>query len=119
MSKINLAEKLGRFSGYWQPKIIGEFEDYEIRVAKIEGDFIWHKHDDTDELFYVVTGRLTMAFRDRVEQLDAGEMIIVPKGVEHKPSADAECHILMLEKKGTPNTGDEVNERTVSDLERI
>jgi mannose-6-phosphate isomerase-like protein (cupin superfamily) len=106
MEKIKLAEKFARFSEQWQPKIVGGFDDYDVKIAKIQGEFVWHSHPDEDELFMVVNGRLTIHFRDRDVELVPGEFLVVPKGVEHKPSADEECQILMIERKGTLNTGD-------------
>lgn len=119
MDKINLDEKFSLFTAHWQPKVLGLMNDYEIRIAKIHGDFIWHAHDDTDELFMIVKGRMRMALRDKAIDLKEGEIFVVPKGVEHKPYAENECHILMIEPQGTPNTGAVENERTVANLERI
>jgi len=104
--KVNLAKKFAAFSEHWSPKIVGAVDDYEIKLAKVEGDFVWHKHDNEDELFLVVDGQLTISMRDRVVKLDPGEFFVVPKGVEHKPSASAECKILLLERRGVVNTGD-------------
>lgn len=119
-NKVSLKDKLALFQEHWQPRIIGQYNGNEVRLAKISGEFIWHKHDDTDELFLVVEGKLDMHFRDRVEHLEAGEMIIVPLGIEHKPVAiDGECHILLIDREGTRNTGEHENERTVHRLDRI
>ncbi len=109
MEKVDLAEKFARFSEQWKPKIVGSFDDYHVKVAKVQGEFIWHSHHDEDELFMVVDGRLTIHFRDRDVELVPGEFLVVPKGVEHKPSAAEECQILMIERKGTVNTGDMEN----------
>lgn len=118
--KINLTEKFTKFSDQWSPKIIGELNDFHLKVAKIQGEFIWHKHDDTDELFFVAEGSLLMKFRDKYVRVEKGEIIIVPAGVEHLPVADEETQIMMIEKKGTLNTGDgDANARTVADLEVI
>ncbi len=106
MEKVNLADKFSLFQEQWQPKIVGELDDYHVKIAKIEGDFVWHSHPEEDELFMVVDGRLTIHFRDRDVELVPGEFLVVPKGVEHKPSATEECRILMIERKGTINTGD-------------
>ena len=118
--KINIAEKFAAFTEQWTPKIVGEIDDYDIKLARIEGEFIWHVHADADELFLVVEGELSIELRDRTVSLAAGEIFVVPKGVEHKPVTSAECKILMLERKGTVNTGDEApGERTVAAPERI
>ncbi len=106
MQKVNLADKFSLFQEQWKPKIVGELDDYHVKIAKIEGDFVWHSHPEEDELFMVVDGRLTIHFCDRDVELVPGEFLVVPKGVEHKPSASAECRILMIERKGTVNTGD-------------
>ncbi len=104
--RINLAEKFGKFSDHWKPRLVDTVDNYEIKVVKIEGDFVWHKHDDADELFIVMKGRLRMDFRDRQVEIGPGEIIVVPKGVEHKPFAASECEMLLLEKAGIVNTGD-------------
>jgi len=120
LEKVSIANKLSLFSEHWSPKIIGEVDDYEIKLVKVQGDFVWHKHEDADELFLVVKGTLDMDFRDRREVLEAGELIVVPKGVEHKPHATEECQILLLERKGLVNTGDAEKSALTSDVtERI
>jgi mannose-6-phosphate isomerase-like protein (cupin superfamily) len=119
MGKINLAEKLSRFSDLWSPKIVGELNDSYVKVVKLKGEFVWHHHENEDELFLVVKGRLRMRFRDREVAVEPGEFIIVPRGVEHLPVAEEECHIVLLEPKTTLNTGNVRNERTVAELERI
>lgn len=106
MDAINLSEKLSTFSEYFQPRVVTQFNGHDVMVAKIKGEFIWHKHDDTDDFFLVLTGRLTIELRDGSVTLGPGEMYVVPKGVEHKPVADEETHILLIEPMGTPNTGD-------------
>lgn len=111
---INFKEKLAKFSEQWSPKIIAQLNDYHFKVAKIQGEFIWHDHPETDEVFVVVKGHLVILFRDGEVSLDEGEMFVVPKGVEHKPVAENECHILLIEPAGTVNTGNVVNERTAS-----
>lgn len=111
---INFQDKLSRFSEQWSPKIIARMNDYHFKVAKIQGEFNWHDHKETDEVFIVLHGRLEIHLRDGKVSLREGEMYIVPKGVEHKPVAEQECHILLIEPIGTVNTGDVVNERTVS-----
>ncbi len=103
---INLEQKLTLFEGYWQPKIVGEFNGNDLMLVKVKGEFNWHKHDDTDDFFYVIKGNLTIQMRDGDVQLSAGEMYVVPKGVEHCPKATDECHILLIEPRGVPNTGD-------------
>ena len=119
MDKVNLAEKFSRFADTWSPKIVGEVNDSHVKLVKLKGEFVWHKHEREDELFLVVKGRLRLRLRDRDVELDPGEFFIVPRGVEHLPVADEECHVLLLEPKGTLNTGNLVNERTVAELERI
>lgn len=104
--KINLTEKLDQFDEYWAPRTIGRFNAYDLMVVKVKGEFVWHRHDDTDDLFYVLKGRLTVRMRDRTIHLDAGELFVVPKGVEHQTCADEETHLLLIEPSGTPNTGD-------------
>ena len=113
MKKLNLADKFSQFSEQWQPKIIGELDNYDIKIARIQGEFDWHSHADTDELFLIVNGEMTMGLRDGDVDLRAGEIYVVPKGVEHKPYAEKECQILMLERKGTLNTGEAESDRTV------
>ncbi len=103
---INLIEKFGLFGEHWSPRVIAELNDYQVKLAKLEGEFVWHKHDDTDELFFVVTGRLTLEFRDHSSTLDEGELLVVPKGVEHRPRAESECQVLIIEPRGVRNTGD-------------
>ncbi len=105
-SAINFADKLARFGEHWSPRVIAEMNDYQFKVVKLLGEFVWHSHADTDETFVVVSGTLRMRFRDRDVVLQAGEMIVVPRGVEHCPSADAECHVLLIEPRGVVNTGD-------------
>ena len=119
MDKVNLAEKFGLFDDYWSPKIVGELNGQHVKLAKLKGAFIWHHHDDEDELFLVVKGRLTMQLRDRDVVLDEGEFFIVPRGVEHKPVADEEVHLLLFEPQSTLNTGTVENERTVAQLKRL
>lgn len=116
---VNLAEKLGRFSEYWSPKIVGEVNDSYVKLVKFKGEFVWHHHEREDELFLVLKGRLLMKFRDRDIWIDEGEFIIVPRGVEHMPIAEEEVHVMLLEPKTTLNTGNVENERTLHDLQRI
>lgn len=102
---INFQEKLTKFQEHWQPKVIAEMNDYQFKLVKIEGDFVWHDHPETDEVFMVLAGQMTIALRDKEVVLHAGEMFVVPKGVQHKPYAAAECHILLIEPRGVVNTG--------------
>ncbi len=117
--KVNLAEKLASFSDYWSPKVVGELNGQQVRLSKMKGAFIWHRHDHEDELFLVLKGRLTIELRDRAVQLEPGEFFIVPRGVEHKPVADGEVEALMFEPATTLNTGQQRNERTIDNLDRI
>ena len=111
---INLQEKFSMFTEHWSPKIIAQINDYHFKLAKVQGEFVWHDHPETDEMFLVIKGRLEIHLRDGVIKLSEGEMYIVPKGVEHKPIAEDECHILLVEPAGTVNTGDVVSDKTVS-----
>ncbi|MDZ7362744.1 MAG: cupin domain-containing protein [candidate division KSB1 bacterium] len=119
MDKINLTQKFRLFSDYWRPKIVGALNDSYVKIAKLKGEFVWHHHENEDELFLVVKGRLLIKLRDRDIWLDEGEFVIIPKGVEHLPVAEEEVHLLLLEPKSTLNTGNVKNERTVTELERI
>ncbi len=103
---INFAQKLDKFSDHWAPRVIAEMNDYQIKLVKIQGEFVWHAHEDTDEMFLVLNGTMGIAFRDRNVQLSEGEMVVVPKGVEHKPFAESECSVLVIEPRGVVNTGD-------------
>ncbi|MGF1475350.1 MAG: cupin domain-containing protein [Geminicoccaceae bacterium] len=109
---INLAQKFGKFREQWTPKVIAEVNDYQFKIARIEGDFIWHSHPDTDEAFLVIEGELQIDFREGPVHLKAGEMFVVPKGVEHKPYAESEVKIMLIEPRGVANTGDKGGERT-------
>jgi len=119
MEKINLAEKLARVSDYWSPKIVGEVNDFHVKIVKFQGAFLWHHHENEDEMFLVVKGTMRMRFRDRDVLVREGEFIIVPRGVEHMPVAEEEVHVVLFEPKSTLNTGNVRNERTVAKLERI
>jgi mannose-6-phosphate isomerase-like protein (cupin superfamily) len=119
METVNLKEKFTRFSDYWNPRVIGEVNDCQIKAVKLKGEFIWHHHDREDELFLVVKGTLRMKFRDREVLVREGEFVVVPRGVEHLPLAEEEVHVVLIEPKSTLNTGNIVNERTVPELERI
>ena len=103
---ISLADKLGDFTEYWQPRTVAEFNGHDIMVVKAKGEFVWHKHEETDDLFLVLRGRLVIQLRDGDVELGAGELFVVPKGVEHRPVAEEEVHIMLIEPSGTPNTGD-------------
>jgi mannose-6-phosphate isomerase-like protein (cupin superfamily) len=109
---INFAEKFGLFTERWQPKVIAEMNDYQFKVVRLEGDFVWHRHEDTDETFIVIDGELRIDFRDGAVKLSKGEMFVVPKGVEHKPAAEREAKLLLIEPRGVLNTGDEGGDRT-------
>jgi mannose-6-phosphate isomerase-like protein (cupin superfamily) len=103
---ISLAEKLAGFTEHWQPRTVAEFNGHDVMVVKAQGEFVWHKHDDTDDLFLVLRGELTIELRDGSVTLRAGDLFVVPKGVEHRPVAREEVHVLLIEPSGTPNTGD-------------
>jgi mannose-6-phosphate isomerase-like protein (cupin superfamily) len=117
MQKVNLQQKLSLFTEHWSPKIVGELNGQHVKLVKLKGEFIWHKHDEEDELFYVISGTLKMEYRDRIEIIQPGEFIIVPKGIEHKPVAEEEVAIMLFEPASTLNTGDVENERTVANPE--
>ena len=104
-NKINLKEKYLKFTDFWSPKIVAEMNDYQLKIVKIKGDFVWHSHSDTDETFLVIDGEMIINFRDGAIKLSKGEMYVVPKGVEHKPYAENECKILVIEPRGVINTG--------------
>jgi mannose-6-phosphate isomerase-like protein (cupin superfamily) len=109
---INLADKFDRFDERWSPRVVAEMNDYQFKLSKLQGEFIWHRHVDTDEVFIVVEGALTIEFRDGRVELKAGEMFVVPRGVEHKPIAESECKLMLVEPRGVANTGDAGGERT-------
>ncbi len=114
MSKINLREKLEKFSDHWSPKVIAEMNDYQFKLVKIKGEFVWHNHTDTDETFIVIEGEMKIEFEDNTVALKEGEMYVVPKGVEHKPYAEEECKIMIIEPRGVVNTGDIEGDLTAS-----
>jgi mannose-6-phosphate isomerase-like protein (cupin superfamily) len=116
---VRLADKLAQFSEYWSPKIVGELNGQLVKVVKFDGPFVWHHHDQEDELFYVVRGRFRMEFRDRNVWVEQGEFIIVPRGVEHRPVADEPVEVMLFEPATTLNTGNVRNERTRDTLDRI
>ena len=119
MDSINIAEKLSKFSEHWSPKEIGQLDDCSIKLVKIIDNFVWHSHADEDELFYVLEGRFRMDYRDKEVWVEQGEMVIVPKGVEHKPFAEEECSLMVIEKNTVINTGEADDARRVEELERI
>jgi mannose-6-phosphate isomerase-like protein (cupin superfamily) len=123
LDKVNLAQKFSLFSEQYKPKIVGEINDTYVKLVKLQGDFMWHHHDEEDELFFVVKGELKMKVRENGAEreivIQPGEFIIIPRGVEHLPSADEETHVMLLEPKTTLNTGNVTNERTVPELQRI
>jgi mannose-6-phosphate isomerase-like protein (cupin superfamily) len=119
MNIVNLKEKFSRFSDYCKPRIIGEMNDCHVKAVKLKGEFIWHHHENEDELFLVVKGTLRMKFREHEAVVREGEFIIVPRGAEHCPVADEEVHVVLIEPKSTLNTGNITNERTVAQLEHI
>ena len=109
---INFSEKLNKFSDLWQPRVIAEMNDYQFKLVKIKGEFVWHEHDDTDEVFIVLEGTMSIEFEDRTVEVNEGEMIVVPKGIKHKPCAKEEAKIMIVEPIGVPNTGDAEGELT-------
>ncbi|HEU5139580.1 MAG TPA: cupin domain-containing protein [Bacillales bacterium] len=111
-SPINLDEKLSKFCDRWSPKVICEMNDYQFKLAKVSGDFVWHEHKETDEVFIVLDGEMAISFRDGEVRLSKGEMYVIPKGIEHKPYAEKECHIMLVEPKGVVNTGETKGELT-------
>ena len=114
MEKVNLFEKFGRFHEQYKPKIVGDLNDHQVKVVKFQGDFVWHHHENEDELFLVMKGRMTMGLRTGDIELSEGEMFIVPKGVRHRPSAERECLIMLIERKSTLHTGEVITPQTVS-----
>ena len=119
MEKVNLTQKLGLFDEYWSPKIVGKLNGQVIKIAKLKGEFLWHHHEVEDELFMVVRGRMVIKLRDQDVPLEQGEFFVVPRGVEHKPVAEEEAHVLMFEPESTLNTGNVEGERTVEEPEWI
>ena len=119
MEKVNLPEKFGLFTEHWSPKIAGQLNGQQIKLVRFLGTFVWHHHDNEDELFFVVKGRFRMEFRERQVWVEEGEFLIVPRGIEHRPVAEEEVHVLLFEPASTLNTGNVQNERTLETLERI
>ena len=119
MKKINLASKYNKINEHWSPKVVAEMNDYQFKLAKIKDDFIWHSHEDTDETFIVIEGKISIEFEDETVELSEGEMIVVPKGKKHRPYADEEAKIMLIEPKGVRNTGDIVSDLTSDDNQWI
>lgn len=119
MNKVNLAEKFSMFNSLWEPKIVGELNNQHVKIAKLKGEFVWHNHENEDELFMVIKGHLTIKLRDGDVDLDEGELFIIPKGIEHMPVAENEVHILMFEPMSTVNTGNVDSDKTIRDIEAI
>lgn len=114
VNKVNLAEKFALFTEHWTPKIITELNDYQIKIVKVVGDFVWHDHSDTDEFFLVIEGTLFIEFEDETMELNAGELYVVPKGVQHRPYALEECKVMLIEPRGVVNTGEAESDLTAS-----
>ena len=119
VTKINLAEKLGRFDDLWSPKIVADLNDSHVKLAKVQGEFVWHQHAEEDELFVVLRGELTIELRDGAVKLGPGELVVIPKGVEHRPVAREEVHLMLIEPKAIRHTGDVVSDLTVHEFARI
>jgi mannose-6-phosphate isomerase-like protein (cupin superfamily) len=119
VTKINIAEKFGRFTDQWSPKIVADLNDSHVKLAKVQGEFVWHQHADEDELFIVVRGELIIELRDGQVTLGPGELVVIPKGVEHRPVAKDEVHLMLIEPKAIRHTGDVVSDRTVHEYARI
>ncbi len=119
MKKVNLAEKLALIPETWSPRLVAEVNGTDVKLAKLHGEFVWHHHPEEDELFLVLAGRLRLEFRDGEVWLEEGEMMVVPRGVEHRPVAPEEVHVLLVEPRGTLNTGNLRDERTIDQIERI
>jgi len=114
VSKINLRDKLEKFSDHWSPKVVAEMNDYQFKLVKIQGDFVWHNHADTDEVFIVLEGSMRIEFEDGEVELSEGEMYVVPRGVNHKPYAEEECKVMLVEPRGVVNTGEAEGDLTAS-----
>lgn len=119
MKKVKLNDMLDLFQDYWSPKIVGDLNDSHVKLAKLKGEFVWHKHDNEDELFYIIKGKLLIKFRDQDIHLEPGEFMIIPKGVEHLPIAEDEVHVMLIEPKTTINTGDVLDDLTKINLDRL
>ena len=119
MKAIDLEEKFSQFTEYWSPKVVGELNGQLVKLAKLKGEFVWHHHENEDELFMVIKGELTIKLKEQDINLNEGQFFIIPKGVEHLPVAEEECHVMLFEPKSVLNTGNVVNEKTVENLEKI
>ena len=120
IEKVNLQQKFGKFSDHWSPKLVAEIDDYHIKLAKVEGEFVWHKHDDEDEMFMVINGQLTIELRDQDDiVLNAGEFVVIPRGVEHRPVTEDECQLMLFERGGLVNTGDAEESELTATVEQI
>jgi mannose-6-phosphate isomerase-like protein (cupin superfamily) len=119
IEKVNLANKFARFNEYWSPKIVGEVNDFYVKLVKFKGEFTWHHHENEDELFLVVKGKFLIKLRDRDLWLKEGEFVVIPRGVDHMPVAEEEVHVVLFEPRSTLNTGNVQNERTLVELERL
>lgn len=119
MDKVNLIQKFSLFNDHWSPKIVGDLNESYIKVAKLKGEFVWHHHEKEDEMFFVIKGKLIIRFKDRDLKIEEGELLIIPKGVEHLPVAEEEVWVMLIEPKSTLNTGNIKDERTVENLDRI
>lgn len=119
MEKVNIQQKFDLFSDHWNPRIVGELNGQQVKLVKLQGEFVWHQHEEEDELFFVVKGCLTMAFRDKTIEINENEFLIVPKGVEHKPMAEEEVLVMLFEPSSTLNTGDKEGKLTRTNLETI
>jgi mannose-6-phosphate isomerase-like protein (cupin superfamily) len=119
VDKVNIAKKLSLFDEHWSPKIVGELNGQHVKLVKLSGEFVWHHHDDEDEMFLVVDGRFRMEFRDREVWIERGEFIVVPRGVEHRPVAEEEASVMLFEPASTLNTGNVTGEMTVAELDKI
>ena len=119
VTKINLADKLGRFTDHWSPKIVADLNDNHVKLVKVQGEFVWHQHADEDELFLVLQGELTIELRDGQVTLGPGELVVIPKGIEHRPVARDEVHLMLIEPQTIRHTGDVVTDRTVYEYARI
>ena len=119
VTKINLEDKFGRFADHWSPKIVADLNDSHVKLAKVQGEFVWHQHAEEDELFIVIRGELTIELRDSRVTLQPGELVVIPKGVEHRPVARDEVHLMLIEPKNIRHTGDVISGRTVQEYERV
>jgi len=117
--KINIKQKFSKFSEYWSPKVLAEMNDYEFKIARIKGEFIWHNHNETDEVFIVIEGTMKILLKGETIQLSKGDLYVVPKGIDHKPVAEKECKVMLVELKGTKNTGSEIHKLTAEDNQWI